>query len=327
MKPCSNKFTTGIIVKGEFLYLLINDFRKHMFSKEQEQLLEKFAELSDKLFELGIITTDSFTGEIGEYFAYKLFDLKKADKVTRAFDGISTTGKKYQVKAKITSNSFNYTIKDLETDLFDFLVVVYFDRLYNPIKIIRVPSCTLENGEIRVSASNISSFESFDFPEVKIPPVNKKVLNEFAQVYNDLEKNSIIRSRRIVGDIGEFYACRRLNLNLSENKNDKGIDARHSNGMTFEIKSRRVYESGRRTGESRRLNNLVGKSADYLIVVSLDRSFQCSGKWLIPMKNVTNPKSAHLGIVNNTNGTLNLVPSKISWLRTGESYKDTFHEN
>ena len=130
----------------------------------------------------------------------------------------------------------------------------------------------------------------------------------------------IIRSRRIVGDIGEFYACKRLNLKINECKNEKGIDAKDNSGLTFEIKTRRVYESGRRKSETRRLNNLVGKSADFLIVVTLDRSFKCSGMWLCPMRNLINPKSANLKVVNTTIGVKNLIPSQIEWLKTGDKF-------
>jgi hypothetical protein len=55
-------------------------------------------------------------------------------------------------------------------------------------------------------------------------------------------------------------------------------------------------------------------------VVALDRAFKCAGMWLIPMKNIVNKKSAHLQIVNHTQGTLNIVPSKISWLETGDKF-------
>ena len=41
----------------------------------------------------------------------------------------------------------------------------------------------------------------------------------------------------------------------------------------------------------------------------------------MPMKNVENPKSAHLGIVNSTAGVLNLVPSQIDWLNTGKAFE------
>jgi hypothetical protein len=289
--------------------------------KEQENLLERFADLSDRLFQLGVIATDSFTGEIGEYYACQLFDLKKSARVTRAVDGVSKNGIRYQVKAKMVSSSYNYSLSALETELFDFLVIIYFNKSYNPVKILRIPSRIIKDNEIRISSSNIDSFEQIDTSTIKHDLKNKRVINEFAKAYNELETSGIIRSRRIVGDIGEFYACRRLNLHISSKKNEKGIDASHSNGLTFEIKTRRVYESGRRTGEARRLNSLVGKTADYLIVVTLDRSFKCSGMWLIPMKNVKNPKSAHLGIVNSTKGTLNLIPSQISWLMTGETFQ------
>ncbi len=292
-----------------------------MFTKQQEIILDNFADHSDKLFDLGVTSTDSFTGEIGEFIACRLFDLKKSNRVNRAVDGVSKTGDKYQVKAKITDKNFSYHIKELETELFDFLVIVYFDKLYNPTKVLRIPARQIKLNEIKISASNVNSFEHVDSSKIKLPTATKKALNDFAKSYIDLEVNEIIRSRRIVGDIGEFYACRRLNLQLSENKNEKGIDARHSNGLTFEIKTRRVYQSGRRISETRRLNNLVGKSADYLIVVTLDRSFKCSGMWLIPMQNLTNPKSANLSVVNKTIGTLNLIPSQISWLQTGEHFK------
>jgi hypothetical protein len=293
-----------------------------MFTKKQELLLDNFADKIDQLFDLGVTSTDSFTGEIGEYVVCKHFNLKKSNRVTQAVDGVSTTGERYQVKAKVISkNNFSFSVKELEHHLFDTLAIVYFDRLYNPLKIVTVPSKKIKNGEVKITASTISTFEQIDGTEIKIPAKAKTAINEFAVAYNSLEEAEIIRSRRIVGDIGEFYACRRLNLNLSENRNEKGIDARHDNGLTFEIKTRRVYGSGRRVSETRRLNNLVGKTADYLVVVTLDRSFKCAGMWLIPMQNLTNPKSANLKVVNTTEGTLNLIPSKIPWLQTGESFK------
>jgi len=293
-----------------------------MFTKQQEKLLDNFADLNDKLFELGITSTDSFTGEIGEYVACRHFKLKKSERVTRAIDGVCALGNKYQIKSKIISdNKFNYKITKLDSKAFEFLAVVYFDRNYNPLKILRIPSSKIKNGELAITSSFINSgIEVIEKAEIKILPKAKTALSDFAKAYNDLEENKIIRSRRIVGDIGEFYACRHLGLQLSENVNEKGIDARHPSGLTFEIKTRRVYESGRRTSETRRLNNLVGKSADYLIVVTLDRTFKCSGMWLVPMQNLTNPKSANLKVVNNTLGTKNLIPSKINWLQTGEKF-------
>lgn len=296
-----------------------------MFTSKQEILLENFAIKSDLLFDLGVITTDSFTGEIGEYIICNHFNLKKTNRVTKAVDAVSANGLKYQVKSKVVSNNnFSYNLKKLPTDSFDILAIVYFDILYNPLKIVIVPSKDIKNGQINISKSTVLNFENIEGKDVKLSINIKTAIKEFAIAYNDLEKSGIIRSRRIVGDIGEFYACSKLNLIQSVNKNEKGIDAIHENGLTFEIKTRRVYESGRRVSKTRRLNNLVGKTADYLVVVTLDKSFKCSGMWLIPMQNLTNPKSANLNVVNSTLGTLNVVPSRISWLQNGEKFEG-FH--
>lgn len=111
-----------------------------------------------------------------------------------------------------------------------------------------------------------------------------------------------------------------MNLKLCSNTNEKGLDAISHDGLTFEIKTRRVYDSDRRTTNTRRINGLKGKNADYLIVVTLNHAFECSGMWIMPMKNVINPESAHLTIVNKTIGVKNLVPSQINWLETGEKF-------
>ena len=293
-----------------------------MYTKQQELLLHRFAELNDKLFDFGITSTDSFTGEIGEYVVCKHFRLNKTKRVTRAVDGICELGNSYQVKAKVISNNnFNYNITKLDTTAFHYLAVIYFDREYNPIKILRIPSSKIKENKISITSTLLNSgIEIIEKSEIKIPNAERKAINEFAKAYEELEQSGIIRSRRIVGDIGEFYACKHLGLQISEKRNEKGIDARNNDGLTFEIKTRRVYTSERRISETRRLNNLVGKSADYLIVVTLDKSFKCSGMWLIPMRNIINPKSAHLKIVNTTIGTKNLIPSQISWLSTGEKF-------
>jgi hypothetical protein len=290
------------------------------YSETQREHLKKFADLSDLLFELGVISTDSFTGEIAEYYACRKFDVEKSFRVTKAIDGISKNGDRYQIKSKIAIKNFNFNLQGLDEKSFDYLVIVFFDLLYAPIKILRIPSLQIINGEIKISSYNINKYENVDVSNISIPITTKNAITEFAKAYLNLQINSIIRSRCIVGDIGEFYACDRLNLKLNENKNEKGVDARNENGFTFEIKTRRVHESARRKSETRRINNLVGKSSDYLVIVVLDRSFSCSGMWLVPMQNISNPKSANLRLINKTPGILNLIPSKIAWLNTGEPF-------
>lgn len=289
-------------------------------TEEQEVLLSDFADKSDILFNLGVITTDSFTGEIGEYIACRIFNLNKCQKVNRAVDAICQKGNKYQIKAKVVDKNYCFHIKKLETHLFDYLIIIYFDNLYNPLKVIKIPSNQINGNEVRITGSNINTFNNINISNLVLKPVIKNSINRFAKSYNALISEGIVRSRRIVGDIGEYYASRRLNLKLCDNRNEKGIDAIHPNGLTFEIKSRRVYSSARRKSETRRIHNLVGKTADFLIIVTLDRTFRCSGMWLMPTRNIINPKSANLFIINHTPGVQNLIKSKIEWLQNGVTF-------
>ena len=266
----------------------------------RETLLKEFANCSDKLFTLGIIRTDSFTGEIGEFIASKYFKLSLAGKSTKAYDGVCPKCYKYQIKSKVISNNnFTHHISNLKYQDFDYLVVVYFDIYYNPISILKIPSNKINTEEYIIGASSVLSF-SQNIARLKLLQKEQVAIRNFAQSYLNLQKEGIIRSRKVVGDIGEYYACKRLNLKLSSNKNEKGLDAIGQGGLTFEIKTRRVYDSERRTSETRRINNLIGKNADYLIVVTLNHAFECSGMWIMPMKNIINPKSANLKIVNTT---------------------------
>ena len=239
----------------------------------RETLLKEFANCSDKLFTLGIIRTDSFTGEIGEFIASKYFKLSLAGKSTKAYDGVCPKGYKYQIKSKVISNNnLTHHISNLKYQDFDYLVVVYFDIYYNPISILKIPSNKINTEEYIIGASSVHSF-SQNIARLKLLQKEQVAIRNFAQSYLNLQKEGIIRSRKVVGDIGEYYACKRLNLKLSSNKNEKGLDAIGQGGLTFEIKTRRVYDSERRTSETRRINNLIGKNADYLIVAVQDGNY------------------------------------------------------
>jgi hypothetical protein len=287
-----------------------------MLSNSQKNLLNQFDQASDRLLELGIITTDSFTGEIGEYYACQLFKLQKTKRITEAVDAISIDGKKYQVKTKIFNGSYNAAFKIVKPDLLDYVVIIYLNENYSILKVLRIESSAITDGKLSITSFTLNKFEPIDIRKVKF---NKDIVQEiekFGASYSALLNCGLLRSRHIVGDIGEYYAAKTLGLTLSESKIQKGIDATHPNGLTFEIKTRRVYSSGRRFSKARRINGLVGKTADYLVVVTLDKFFDCSGMWLIPFANIVNPESAHLEIVNYTPGTLSVIPSKVSWLNT-----------
>ena len=128
------------------------------------------------------------------------------------------------------------------------------------------------------------------------------LLDRFGLAYDALLQGGVIRTRHIVADVGEALAAEALSLTLMSDPTTAGYDAVDASGTTYEIKTRRVDDSGRRESETRRVNNLVGKTAETLVVVSLDRAFRCSGMWTMPLRNVRNAKSANMSSVLRTPG-------------------------
>jgi hypothetical protein len=285
-----------------------------MLSLSQQRLLTEFASASDLLLDLGVIRSDSFWGEIAEYLACRALKLTLATRSTAHFDAYCVNKRRYQIKSKIASKSdtqYRFTPRNpLEVD---FLVVVWYDQKFVPQHI----SCASINGEqtkiLKFSAAPDDE-QIFTIKSLRLPATVKDAINDFRELFWNLLETGIVRSTRIVGDIGELFAAKHLTLTLAENINQKGYDAIDTNEVRYEIKTRRIYESDRRTSRVRRLNNFSGKSADVLIVVALDREFRCAGMWSIPYQNVAQLNSLYVTIVNKAEGVKCLVPSTISWL-------------
>jgi len=273
-------------------------------------LLNEFASQSDKLFNLGILRSDSFTGDIGEFFARKFYNLSLVNKSTKEIDAIDNANLTYQIKSS-TGSSIRLTNKS-----YDYLVCIYFDNLYNIKKIIKIASKDIVNDKFTVNNKFLSNAKHINENLTNIHIENDLLLEikKFGMIYNKLIQENIIKSKRVVGDLGEHYASRKLNLILNTNKSEKGYDALDEYGETYEIKTRRVYDSERRKSNSRRIR-ILGKTAKWLIVVTLDKNFECNGMWKMLMKDVNNPKSAHLGVVKSTKDVEIIVNSSIEWLK------------
>jgi hypothetical protein len=199
----------------------------------------------------------------------------------------------------------------------DYLCAVFFDIYYNPIKIIRLQQKYFPGLTFSINNKFLQGveFDEYFKDDISIDTSIVKELNTFGKLFLELQETGLVSSRRIVGDIGEYYACKEMGLIRNENNVEKGFDAKDALGNTYEIKTRRVYESGRRKGNTYRLNNLVDKTADFLIVVVIDHSFKCDGMWKMPLSNVDNPKSADLSIVKRTPETEIIIPTSIDWLK------------
>jgi len=292
-----------------------------MYTDSQHKILEEFSEQSDVLFSKSIIRADSFTGEIGEYFVSTHFQLTRENKVTRSVDAKDKNNRAYQIKAKVTNNDkCSFGIKGLNVSEIDFLCVICFDELYGPKRIIKIESQYLPGANFILSNSFLRTIPFEETKGEQINNVSEGIRNEikkFGKIFLSLKKEGVVKSRRIVGDVGEFYACDKLNLDPSPNKNHKGWDAvDKNNNETYEIKTRRVYQSERRKSETRRVNGLVDKNADFLVLVILDKAFRCNGMWKMRLADVINPKSANLSsVIKNTKGILEIVPTDIGWLK------------
>ena len=273
-------------------------------------LLKEFASQSDKLFNLGVLRSDSFTGDIGEFIARKFYNLSLVDKSTKEIDAIDNANLSYQIKSS-TGKSIRLTNKK-----YDYLVCIYFDDLYDIKKIIKIASKDIANDKFLVDNKFLLNTQHVNenLQNVNIEEDLMLEIKKFGKIYNKLLQENIIKSKRVVGDLGEYYASKQLNLMLNFNNSEKGYDAVDKNGETYEIKTRRVYNSERRKSNSRRIR-ILGKTAKWLIVVTLDKNFECDGMWKMLMKDVNNPKSAHLGVVKSTKDVEIIVNTEIEWLK------------
>lgn len=291
-----------------------------MLNRNESKLLKDLAIAHDELVNSEIAFTDSYIGEFGEFYACKILGLKRYNRSFKGADAFDIKGKRYQIKAKVlTKSSFGYTLRGLKPDEYDYLVVVHLNERFELLGMYRVEA-VLGTNQFRVTEKLIDS-NNLDITENNLNSEEKEKIAKFADIYNKVKLLSFFSSSNLVGCIGEYLAAKKLNLNLS-NINQKGFDATDIHGYKYEIKTRRVYNSNRRISETRRINNLVGKEYDYLVIVVLDHMFNCAGMWLLDPKKIVNAKSANLKIVNTTEDVLSVVPSRITYLKDRTPYKE-----
>jgi hypothetical protein len=269
---------------------------------ERAELLVAFADASDALFDAGIIRSDSFTGDIGEFVASRTLGFDLVGRNVAAIDGTGH-GLRYQVKS-VASDEPQATIPLVHlVPGWDVLVGVRLSLRFDPLELIEIelPDFPPDTRALRESLlAAIPCRRRTTFPRAVTAAA--PLLSRFGAAYEALQANGVITTRHIVSDVGAGYAAEALGLTLMADPTNAGYDAVDAAGTTYEIKTRRVYESGRRTSSTRRVNGLVGKTAVVLVVVSLDREFCCSGMWAMPLRNVVNARSANMRSVLRTPG-------------------------
>lgn len=78
----------------------------------------------------------------------------------------------------------------------------------------------------------MNNMNNNSLPELKI----------IAEALKSLKEKKIIRTKNLVGDLGEYYCKEYFGLTLEENAVNKGFDAIDKEGKKVEIKTRRTPE-------------------------------------------------------------------------------------
>lgn len=68
-------------------------------------------------------------------------------------------------------------------------------------------------------------------------------LKLIADSLKSLKDDGIIRTKNLVGDLGEYYCSQKFNLTLNDNVVESGFDAKDKKGKKVEIKTRRTPDN------------------------------------------------------------------------------------
>jgi len=98
-----------------------------------------------------------------------------------------------------------------------------------------------------------------------------KICKPYAGIIKKLKKLRVIKTKKVVSELGEYYASKVLKLNLKENPVKKGYDAIDKKGKRYQIKTRIKDKTAYTlTGGFKNLDN---KPFDYFLYVVLDTDF------------------------------------------------------
>ena len=109
---------------------------------QTEEIINLYPTILKELKERGVITTNNFIGEVGEYLAIETYNkqsnlptLQKAFASTQNIDAISNKGERYSIKsASGTATGVFHSLSG--TKDFEYLVIVIFDKDYQLLKIL-----------------------------------------------------------------------------------------------------------------------------------------------------------------------------------------------
>ena len=107
---------------------------------KDEDLIQLYPDLISELKQRGIIRTNNIVGELGEYFAVKIFNdnsnlpkLQKALASTENVDANSSKGQRYSIKStssRQTGVFHSESLYNTNSPCFEYLLVITWDKNY-----------------------------------------------------------------------------------------------------------------------------------------------------------------------------------------------------
>lgn len=117
--------------------------------KRDEELLKLYSELLDELRRRRLTRTNN--NPVADYAEKMVIDklrLRQAQKEAKGYDAIDYNNIKYQIKGRrITKHNKSRqlgVIRNLDDQLFDFLVAAIFDELFTLTEIWKIPHSTIK---------------------------------------------------------------------------------------------------------------------------------------------------------------------------------------
>ena len=141
-----------------------------------------------------------------------------------------------------------------------------------------------------------------------------ELLGLYAELIEELRQREVLQtSNNPVADYAEKVAVSVMKLRRS-GKEERGYDARDTNGKRYQIKGRRItrHNNSRQLGVIR---NLDEKLFDFLIAVIFNEKFQVQEIWKIPYKFVKKKSNW------STHQNGNIFHAKPEVLKYGEGVK------
>ena len=122
----------------------------------------------------------------------------------------------------------------------------------------------------------------------------QEILTEMAKLERTLIDLQVIRSSKLVAELGEYYASQTYGLQYSQNKVQKGYDLIDSKGTRYQVKCRRIFDNPSRKSKSKHLiKGLEKEGYDIAIIVEIGRDYELTDIFSVS-KHVYYPHSGRI---------------------------------